>query len=54
MKNAQVVLSKHAERMMPFESEVTEEGECVSFNIKQLVKVLIFHVCWIMLEETDY
>ena len=54
IQNTQVILSKHAERMMTCECEVMEEGEYVTFNVKQVVKALFFHACYMMLEEIDH
>ena len=41
-QNVQVILPKCDERATPRAREATEEAECVTFDVRKLVKVLIF------------
>ena len=41
MQNSQVILDQCANQIMPVTNELTSEGECISFDTKQLVNVLI-------------
>ena len=41
VQSVQLLLAKHATRLAPFECELTATGECVTFDCKQLIKIVM-------------